>query len=402
MSAPKSLLDVANQGGSAKRSLLDVANAAPAISAAPTLQNVVAKPTLMGVALADKPSLLTVAKEAPMTLADVAAAPSVSLQAAVAATIATDSAALTTVAKTLRQDSRSSFQKAPTQSLVQIANEVEQERDAAVVHALADASKAVKQDQARQQSNVGAVLVEAARAVAAEDAAVTKAQVAATLKKAAAVVQKACTAPTPAVATPTTTTKSTNNNNDNNNNKDDEDDDEYSDFDDDDTNAKKKKKPAKKAAQPANDDDNQSDAADEVEKTSPTVSSESKVFLQAVFRGNLRRVQDLLGDDTDVNITDQHGWNGLHWAASQGHTEILELLIERGANVQAVEPEHLWSPLHLAAIRGHGSCIKHLLRAGAVVARVDVYGDTPVACIASFSAPKKKHLESVFRKHQRA
>ncbi|KDO17080.1 hypothetical protein SPRG_17313, partial [Saprolegnia parasitica CBS 223.65] len=307
-----------------------------------------------------------------------AAAPSVSLQAAV--TASTDSAALTTVAKTLRQDSRSSFQKAPTQSLVQIATEVEQERDAAVVHALADASKAVKHDQARQQSTVGAILVEAARAVAAEDAAVTKAQVAATLKEAAVVVQKTAHAPTTAVATPTTTTKSSNNNNDKD---DDDDDDGYSDFDDD--NAAAKKKPTKKAVQAANDDDNQSDAADEVEKTSPTVSNESKVFLQAVFRGNLRRVQDLLGDDTDVNITDQHGWNGLHWAASQGRCEILELLIERGANVQAVEPEHHWSPLHLAAIRGHASCIKHLLRAGAIPSRVDVYGDTPIACIASFS-----------------
>ncbi|OQR94937.1 hypothetical protein ACHHYP_00823 [Achlya hypogyna] len=419
MSAPKSLLDVANAGRAsvpttqsveapetsvqlgaaavkpAPRSLLEVASATASTSSEvhkekietskPTLLAVAhgeaSKPTLLSAAAAEvskKPTLLTVAKEAQSTLASVAA---VSLQEVIAVTKAPE---LVEVATALRSDSRSSFQKKPTQTLVEIAATVDKARDAEVVHALHDASAAVEREQTGRQAHVAEVLVQAAREVAEDNAKLTRKDVAASLTRAAGAVQQAQA--TPAVLSTNKKPVATNQDND-------ADSDHYSD--DEDEEETKAKVPAKVV------DDNQSEEAEEVEKTSPTVSSESKTFIQAVYRGNVRRVKELLKDDTDANITDQHGWNGLHWAASQGHVNVLELLLDSGANVQAVEPIHLWSPLHLAAIRGHVACLKLLLRRGAEPKRIDIYGDSPLACTAVLNGTKKKQVDALFSKYQR-
>lgn len=41
----------------------------------------------------------------------------------------------------------------------------------------------------------------------------------------------------------------------------------------------------------------------------------------------------------------QHGWSGLHWAASQGHKDVLDVLLQHGAPLNAVD--------HVRARRRH-------------------------------------------------
>ena len=55
----------------------------------------------------------------------------------------------------------------------------------------------------------------------------------------------------------------------------------------------------------------------------------------AVEKGNIEAVKQHLTAGTDVNMRDDIGATPLHWAAFSGHNEIAELLIAKGANVNA-------------------------------------------------------------------
>ncbi|KAG1691233.1 hypothetical protein DVH05_027095 [Phytophthora capsici] len=117
----------------------------------------------------------------------------------------------------------------------------------------------------------------------------------------------------------------------------------------------------------ASDDDEPVDEEEPYEappRTTPSESKESKEFLRAVYRADKYHIRDMLNEEVvDANIADQveddawifvllfgfvhsscdfqHGWSGLHWAASQNHTEILKLLLQEGAQVNAIDQVHL-------------------------------------------------------------
>lgn len=49
---------------------------------------------------------------------------------------------------------------------------------------------------------------------------------------------------------------------------------------------------------------------------------------------------------------DDHGFSPLHWAAKEGHLNLVTLLIQRGARVNATNMGDD-TPLHLATAHGH-------------------------------------------------
>jgi len=55
----------------------------------------------------------------------------------------------------------------------------------------------------------------------------------------------------------------------------------------------------------------------------------------AVESGNIEAVNQHLKAGTDVNAKDKDGWTLLHPASYEGHQEIIELLISKGADVNA-------------------------------------------------------------------
>jgi len=75
--------------------------------------------------------------------------------------------------------------------------------------------------------------------------------------------------------------------------------------------------------------------------------------------------------------TDRFGRTSLHLASLRGDTEIVELLLEAGANVN-IKNKFGWTPLHLAAREGHIDIVQMLLEAGANIGAKNKFGRTPL------------------------
>ena len=93
----------------------------------------------------------------------------------------------------------------------------------------------------------------------------------------------------------------------------------------------------------------------------------------AAHKGNIEAVKQHLAAGTDVNANDT-GLTPLHYAAGEGHKELVELLIVKGADVSA-KNKFGETPLHWAAGEGHKELVELLIANGADVnARRSKYG----------------------------
>ncbi|TDG95426.1 hypothetical protein CCPUN_04020 [Cardinium endosymbiont of Culicoides punctatus] len=77
------------------------------------------------------------------------------------------------------------------------------------------------------------------------------------------------------------------------------------------------------------------------------------------FSFNKAYIEYLLDNIPDVNKPDNHGNTLLHFAAYNGHREIIEILLSRGANKSALNKNYI-TPLMLAEANGHNHFIELL------------------------------------------
>jgi ankyrin repeat protein len=128
------------------------------------------------------------------------------------------------------------------------------------------------------------------------------------------------------------------------------------------------------------------------------VSSEGETALMTAARtGNVDAVKVLLAHGADVNARETwHGETALMWAVSQKHAAAARELIAKGADVNArsttnkwerqnsAEPREKWLPLggltvlEFAARQGCVDCVPVLVQAGADINAVDQDGITPL------------------------
>lgn len=81
----------------------------------------------------------------------------------------------------------------------------------------------------------------------------------------------------------------------------------------------------------------------------------------AAFRGHKDLVRKLIARDAHVN---KPGWAPLHYAATGGHVEIIAMLLEEHAFIDAESPNKS-TPLMMAAMYGSPAAVRLLLQEGA-------------------------------------
>jgi uncharacterized protein len=77
-----------------------------------------------------------------------------------------------------------------------------------------------------------------------------------------------------------------------------------------------------------------------------------KAWEDAVTRGDVEPVRQLLRAGADVNARDRHGQTALMLAAHRGYREMVETLVEGGADLNLTAKYNL-SALMLAVTAGH-------------------------------------------------
>ncbi|MGC8068855.1 ankyrin repeat domain-containing protein, partial [Salmonella enterica] len=78
--------------------------------------------------------------------------------------------------------------------------------------------------------------------------------------------------------------------------------------------------------------------------------------------GNIPVVKLLLAREVEVN---RPGWTALHYAAINGSSEIVKLLLDASAYVDAESPDDKMTPVMLAAMRGRVAAVEVLRDNGA-------------------------------------
>ena len=106
------------------------------------------------------------------------------------------------------------------------------------------------------------------------------------------------------------------------------------------------------------------------------------VLMLAAYNGHTKLVEMLIDRGGKVNHLDSTNRTALMYCSSGPFPETVQLLIAKGANVNLVDNNEEWTALMFAAAEGLGPNVKILLENGADTAPKDIDGDTA----ASFAA----------------
>ena len=97
----------------------------------------------------------------------------------------------------------------------------------------------------------------------------------------------------------------------------------------------------------------------------------------AAVNGHSQIVELLLDAGASPHAADVYGKTALYWAAGKGHLEVVKLLLEAGADKDETNPAGR-TALHFAAKQGHSEVVRLLLAAGAAKDVADSKGKLPL------------------------
>lgn len=100
------------------------------------------------------------------------------------------------------------------------------------------------------------------------------------------------------------------------------------------------------------------------------------MLLESAARNDLEDVKRLLSAGVNPDVTNEDGLTALHQCCIDDNEEMLKLLLEFGASVNARDTE-LWTPLHAAATCGHVHLCRYLIDKGAELLGVNADGNMP-------------------------
>ena len=107
----------------------------------------------------------------------------------------------------------------------------------------------------------------------------------------------------------------------------------------------------------------------------------AKAMLKAAKSGSVADVRKLLRQDKSLLIArDSDGSNPLHCAAWKGHVEVVEALLDAGAEINAHNENGHWgtTPLHAAAHGNQRAVAELLIKRGADLTAKNLNGRTPL------------------------
>jgi Ankyrin repeats (many copies) len=90
-------------------------------------------------------------------------------------------------------------------------------------------------------------------------------------------------------------------------------------------------------------------------------------LVEAVSDGDLSTAAFLLDQDPSLARGMHGGASPLHYAAMHGQQDTVDLLIDRGANLDAVDHEYGATPMGWANEKGHSALVRHMRARGARV-----------------------------------
>ncbi len=142
-------------------------------------------------------------------------------------------------------------------------------------------------------------------------------------------------------------------------------------------------------------------------KTSSSESDNEKEFIKAAKNGDTEKFEELINNHgIPINCHDSSNRTALHWAAYNGHDEILKLLFKNNdanplmkawywlvGSLLAPDSKNKdgYTPLHIAALFGHNSVITIFIENGTNVSiKNNQNGFTPLLC-----ASYKGHISTV-------
>jgi ankyrin repeat protein len=92
-----------------------------------------------------------------------------------------------------------------------------------------------------------------------------------------------------------------------------------------------------------------------------------EALVAAVTNGDLAAARALLDERPALARADRGGATPLHYAAVHGQRDAVDLLIDRGADLEAVDTEYGATPIGWANEKGHMDLVRHLRARGAHV-----------------------------------
>ena len=132
------------------------------------------------------------------------------------------------------------------------------------------------------------------------------------------------------------------------------------------------------------DDEEEIFSSDKVEEGLKNLEIAKTLFLKAAEMGKITICTQLYvahGSEL-LEYKDEDGYTAIHRAAYNGHVEVIEKLIELGANVAAKTNEK-WQPIHCACKWNQVEAASLLLQNGADINAQSQGGQTPLHLVSS-------------------